>query len=73
MVQPQHNGESEAAQTRLSRFIAEHIAKGNQPDHTLAQQRFDAFKDTVSRLEPRNLTEQQIDDLVREHCGRGCG
>jgi hypothetical protein len=70
MVQPQHDGALGAAGTRLSRFIAAHVARGNKPDYALAQRRYDAFKDLVSHSDTRGLTEEQIDELVREHCGR---
>jgi hypothetical protein len=71
MVQPRHGGDPEASETRLSRFIAEHIARGNKADFAGARQKLSELESVVSGLEPLNMTEEQIEDLVREHCRRG--
>jgi hypothetical protein len=71
MVQFQLGGEAESATARLSRSIAAHIARGNKPDFEAARAKFQELEAAVSAMEPWDMTEEQIESLVRENCGRG--
>lgn len=75
MTQAQHDDDDlqdpdPEGREQLKRFIADHIARGNKPDYEAAQEGMRKFDELVSKMEPRNLTDEEAQELVDRYCGR---
>lgn len=55
---------------RLDRAIAEHIAKGNKPDHEAALRIHEEQMADYAKMPPTGRTEEEARELIARYCPR---
>lgn len=77
MMQPQRSDDVASSRPSdddwLAVFIREHIAKGNRPDHALAQKLARELNEMAAAHEPLGLTDDEIEEFARELCAGRTG
>jgi hypothetical protein len=72
MIEPQDDQDEWDRNGRalLKQFIADHIARGNKPDHAGAAQGMRDFNARMAALPPTGRTEEEAQELIDRYCGR---
>ncbi|MBV8299204.1 MAG: hypothetical protein JO083_06660 [Candidatus Eremiobacteraeota bacterium] len=76
MVNPQRSGDEAPnpdSEDWLVRFIREHIARGNRPDHARAQELARQLNELAAAHEPLGLNDDQIRRFAAELCAGRTG
>lgn len=77
MINPEPRNDDEASNADdedwLARFIREHIANGNRPDHELAQRLARRLNEMAATHEKLGLNDDQIERFAAELCAGRTG